>query len=152
MLRREHGILVSRLVGFDDVEDRHYSVIVTLDLMPGFSYELTFFLEEYDAQEDSHSRYWQASDVAKFISKQDRESIRKVVLGLVIDAVCMLMPERIYMCSRGDDPSERAMRKYFLIARAIEMCGYEVHMPDRYHAQRIWWMDRIGASTVEAAS
>jgi hypothetical protein len=141
VLRREFGVLFSRLVGFDDIEDRHYSVVVTLDVMPGGDYELSFFLEEFDSTTGGVSQYWRASDVARFIPAKERKVILAVVLRLVTAAVQLLLPPRIYMCSRGDDPDERAVRKYILIARAIEMCGYRVHMPDRYHDQWIWWMD-----------
>lgn len=149
MVARESGVLFSRLVGFDDVEDRHYSVVVTLDLMPGLDYELSFFLEEFDTTNDSVFQYWRATDVVGFIPPPERKVILAIVLRLVTAAVQQVMPERIYMCSRGDSRSEREEMKYSLIALAIEMCGYRVRKPDRYHDQRIWWMDR---EVIEAAS
>ncbi len=147
---RESGVLFSRLVGLDDVEDRHYSVVVTLDLMPGLDYELSYFLEEYDATDDSAFQYWRASDVVRFIPRAERKVILMTVLRLVTEAVQQLMPEHIYMCSRGDSRSPREEKKYFLIAHAIEMCGYRVQMPDRYHDQRVWLMTRevIGTTSI----
>lgn len=126
VLRREFGVLLSRLVGFDDIEDRHYSVFVTLDVMPGGDHELSFFLEEYDSTTSGESQYWRASDVARFIPTKERKVILAVVLHLATEAVRLLEPKRIYMCSHGDDPDERAVRKYNLICpchRDVRLSG-----------------------------
>jgi len=128
-------------IGYDDEEDKSYTLLVTLDILPGVEYEFTYCIVEHDGATNSEYCYWSGADVAKFIGKEDRATILGCLASVTAHLLRAVRPRHVTMCSWDVNLPEKAKRKHFLIARVFEACGYEVHTFDEYHGQSVWCME-----------
>ena len=129
-------------VGYDDQENVSYSLVVGLEPLAGGDYEFFFHLVAANGDDGSEHPYWSARDVATFIGREDRARIRAVLLTATHSLVETARPDRVECVTYDENPPDRALVKYFLIAEVFRGCGYAVTSPDPWHGKHIWWMER----------
>ncbi|MDP3553264.1 hypothetical protein [Methylocystis sp.] len=129
-------------IGYDDITDARYSLVVGLSPMGGGPIEFYFQVVEADAETEQEHVYWCGKEVASFISKDDR----LVILAALLTATHVLLenarPTRVEMVSYEANPPDKALVKFSLVGKVFEDSGYAVHVADPYHGKRVWWMER----------
>lgn len=129
-------------IGYDDEDGRSFFLFVTLDvIIADDGLELGFSVFEHDPVTDSEHHYWSGKDTS-FIPKEARSKI----LDLLFETVRSLISEqnqgRVFLCTRDGSAPSKANRKFILLAKLFEDCGYTVRTADPYHGQQCWWMER----------
>lgn len=140
--RNGSSYLVLMPVGYQLYEDKSYFMMVTLDVVPGASYEFAFCLVEHDAETDSEYEYWNSDDVRKLISKEDRRLLLEVLLAITKYLVGRVKPECVSMCTRDGGLPDKALIKFTRLCGVFDTCGYDASVYDEYHGQRVWQMAR----------
>jgi hypothetical protein len=129
-------------IGYDDVEDWSYSLLMSFDIMEGGDHEFFFCLVRVDNHDGSEVRYWSGLEVSKFASSDQRARIRRGLLQGLQRLLKRLAPQRVFCCTHDENPPDNALRKHFLIAETFEKCGYEVTRMPVYVGQHSWWMEK----------
>lgn len=140
--RGSSRIVIAR-IGVDDENDTIYSVLVGLDVGGGGLIELVFcILAASSGGDEEPTEYWSGTETASFIRGDDRVAVLNTILTCVGELVRSVQPPHIYMNTIDTHIPERALLKHILIARVVEECGYDVKMPDAFHGQYNWYMER----------
>jgi hypothetical protein len=147
VVRRGNAQLIIVPIGYDDTDDKSYSLFIVLDMEPGGDRNLSFCIVEYDGETDSEYTYWSGRET-RFICGDDRALVKAALLCAVEHLLNTVQPARVHMCTIDADSPEKAQVKNFEIVRVFEICGYAVHTADPYHGQQVWWMERVVPSTV----
>jgi hypothetical protein len=139
----DEAVVIS--VGYDDVEDWSYSLLMSFDIMEGGDREFFFCLVRVDNHDGSEVRYWSGLEVSKFASSDQRARIRRRLLEGLQRLLRRLVPQRVFCCTHDENPPDNALRKHFLIAETFEKCGYEVTRMPVCLGQHSWWMEKRAA-------
>lgn len=134
------------LVGYDDERDLSYSVLATLDSLPGGGDELAFSLVEYDGETDSEHTYWSGKDIPRSISDGDRKLIFVAAKRAVAELIEKYRPPAVFMCTIDRDMPKKALTKHFEIVALFEMLGYTATPQESYHGEKAWWLEHAGLS------
>jgi len=137
---KEYSIHVH--VGYDDSENKTYSVVVGLSPIPPGEYEYYFALIEVDADTDSERMIWDGRQTKEIIGETERREILRVVMGLTKGLLDQVKPPIFYMATHGEYLPDRAMTKYRALHQVFRDCGYNITQTDPYHGKRSWWMDK----------
>jgi len=81
--RDNNSYRVATQIGYDDVTRHIFFLVVTLDVVPTLDYELRYSIERYDDVLEETTTYWDRSEVAKFIGKEDRKRILASLLSII---------------------------------------------------------------------
>lgn len=130
------------LVAYDSEHDRSYSVLATLDGLPGGGEELAFSLVEYDGAFESEHTYWSGKDLPRLFSRADRELILAAVMRSILRLVETYQPTRIFLCTFDRNMPPRALTKHLRIVELLEGCGYVAEAQESYHGEKAWWLQR----------
>ena len=129
-------------VGFDDVRDLNYFVMVGLDSIPPGDLEYYFCIVEVDGETKDERRIWSGLDLPGYISPDDRDKIRNTILIITEGLLNTVRPERVFRCTRDADMPDQALEKHYAVSHIFKSCGYRVATADIYHGKRVWWMER----------
>jgi len=113
-------------IGYDDVETKSYSLLISFDITGGGIDEFFFCVIEASHQDGTEVRYWSGLEVGKFTSREDRILIRQLLLEGTKRLLNHKAPKRVFCCTHDSDLPEKALEKHLLIAQIFKMCGYEV--------------------------
>ncbi|MFG1223027.1 hypothetical protein [Xanthobacter wiegelii] len=140
--RRGSSRIVIARIGVDNEDDTIYSAMVCLEPGGGGDMELVFCILAANSEDGEEPRqFWSGTETA-FIEGEDRERVLAAIIGCVESLVRSVQPSRLYMCTFDTDIPEQALVKHLRVAHAVETCGYDVRMPDPFHGQHIWYMER----------
>ena len=129
------------LIGYDDIEDKSYDLLVSLEPMPPGDLDFSFSIVEHDGETDTDYSYYNSGDVGKFISATDRTLILECLLGATAHLLKVAQPARVTMSTMNEGAPEKANHKFIKLAHVFKACGYVVHTADVYHGERAWWME-----------
>lgn len=134
-------------IGYDDIDDKSYTVHVSLGVMPGDVFDLSFWINEYDGEVDDNYQLTSGMQT-QFINREQRLVILNCICRLTHALVAFHKPDIINVCSSDQDAPEKSHFKFFRVATTIEKIGYKIATYDPYHGQRVWRAERIDHSTV----
>lgn len=131
-------------VGHCDAESLNYFVHVSLETRPGGNgMEFVFFLIEVDGETSTEHAYWSGRDVSRFIGREDRSAILRVVCSATERLLDHVKPDIVYRYTHDADLPDKALEKHLAISKVFTNCGYRVERGDEYHGQRTWRAERL---------
>jgi hypothetical protein len=136
-------------IGYDDIEPKSYSLLISFDALPGGDEEFFFCVVEANTEDGTEARHWSGLDVAKFASKEDRILIRHMLLAGTEQLLKHRSPKRVFCCTHDSDMPQKALTKHVLIAHIFEMCGYAVIREPKCLGKESWWMELPEPSALE---
>lgn len=128
-------------IGYDDVDQKSYSLLISFDVTGGGDKELFFCIVEVNNDDNTEIRHWSGLDVAKFASHNDRMLIRSLLLDGIECLLKHKAPKRVFCCTHDSDLPKKALTKHFLIAHIFERCGYQVRREPVCLGKHSWWME-----------
>lgn len=138
VLKRGNGWMVTTPVGHCSEEDKSYYLFVTLDPIPSGYMELAFCLIEHNGEFGTEYLYWSGREVAIFVNKTERSKILACLLSIVHHLIETAKSDQVFMCTADADAPPKALRKYMLIVKVLEECGYRPSRYDPYHGKDAW--------------
>jgi hypothetical protein len=132
---------IALVVGYDDQEDKTYSTLTGFASSGGGCEEFFFCLVEFDHAYKAEHQFWLGSDVARFITREDRARVLETFL---FGAQCSLekgAPVSFFMAAHEPNLPEPAIRKYLLMGDVFKRNGYEVREEEPYLGRCSWWME-----------
>lgn len=139
--------VVTVQVGYDDVTDDTYSLLVALSPPAGAAsgeFELVFSVIQYDHEEECSYQLSDGLETRYHIpSKEHRAACLWAVCESVRALIDQHSPQIVSMMTMKPDLPEKALRKYYAVANVFSEAGFTVGQPDSYHGRRIWLMERV---------
>lgn len=131
---------VATQIGYDDEKETIFYLVVMLDVVPAWDYELRYWIEEYDNETEEFFMYWDRADVRKFIGSEDRKKIIDSLLSLVRHLVRLVRPCSVTISLK--DSGNGPHRKDMMLLEVFADCGYEVTLCDPWYGQRVCRLER----------
>lgn len=135
--------LVNLHIGYDDEKSLNYNLLLGLAPSP-LGPEYFFCLLEIDGYNNTEREIWDAREVRRFISKQDKLKVRRLLLESTAQLLNMFPIDCFCMATRDADLLDTALEKYRALCHVFSQAGYKVTESDSYHGRLMWWAERGG--------
>jgi hypothetical protein len=115
-------------IGYDDEEDKSYSVVVGLDPTPTGSLELFFVVMETWATGEEYT-HWSGLET-RFLSREHRGLVMNVIASATKSLIDQARPDSVLVVTHDDNPPEKALVKHRVLCSVVSMAGYQVTQSD----------------------
>jgi hypothetical protein len=138
--------VVTCQVGYDNVTDITYSILVTLSPPAGAyqgEFEIAFCVVEYDHDEECEYTVWDGGETRKKIEMREH---RDMITNAICNATQILIeegcPQIVSMMTYTPHLPHKALQKMHAVASVFAKAGFTVGQSDPYHGRHIWMMER----------
>lgn len=146
-LTNQSEAVVTVQIGFDEVTDNTYSLMVCLTPPAGGfegEFEFAFCIIEYDHDEECEYRLWDGLQTRyKIPDPQHRDGCLAILRAAIEILIEEVSPTVVTMITHSPDLPAKALRKYHFVANVFSKGGFTISQPDPYHGRLMWIMERV---------
>ncbi len=134
----EHKIFTSTVIGYDDEMEHVYHLYVSFDRQNTGYWELSFYIIEYDANDEVEYTYFHSNETRSFLDKEARRLVVGNVLGMIRKILDHSKFETCIFYSIDTDMPAKGLLKYTYICAIFISFGYDMEYAITRDGQHIW--------------